>query len=101
MFPSKRKYKTKVQHVDSPRFNECFKVPRVNPDDVEKMGCRIRFESRGHDPTCNSSFPLDSMALVRFAIGLLGRRFFISPTFSYSNRNNSLVSYSTKKKSTH
>ena len=42
MFPSKRKYKTKVQHVDSPRFNECFKVPRVNPDDVEKMGCRIR-----------------------------------------------------------
>ena len=42
MFPSKRKYKTKVQHVDSPRFNECFKVPRVNSDDVEKMGCRIR-----------------------------------------------------------
>ena len=37
------------------------------------------------------------MALVRFAIDLLGRRFFISPTFSYSNRNNSLVSYLDKR----
>ena len=43
MYPSKRKYKTKVQHVDSPRFNECFKVSRVPPEDVEQMGCRIRF----------------------------------------------------------
>ena len=51
MFPSKRKYKTKVQHVDSPRFNECFKVPRVNPDDVEKMGCRIRYNTVEYDPS--------------------------------------------------
>ena len=44
MYPSKRKYKTKVQHVDSPRFNECFKVSRIPPEDVEQMGCRIRLD---------------------------------------------------------
>ena len=43
MFPNKRKYKTKVQHVDSPKFNECFKVSRIPPEDVEQMGCRIRY----------------------------------------------------------
>ena len=46
MYPSKRKYKTKVQHVDSPRFNECFKVSRIPPEDVEQMGCRIRSDKR-------------------------------------------------------
>jgi len=47
MYPSKRKYKTKVQHVDSPRFNECFKVSRIPPEDVEQMGCRIRLYGIG------------------------------------------------------
>ncbi|CAG5100151.1 Oidioi.mRNA.OKI2018_I69.XSR.g16867.t1.cds [Oikopleura dioica] len=47
MFPSKRKYKTKVQHVDNPKFNECFKVSRIPPEDVEQMGCRIRLYGIG------------------------------------------------------
>ncbi|CBY08530.1 unnamed protein product [Oikopleura dioica] len=47
IFPKKRKYKTKVQHVDSPKFNECFKVSRIPPEDVEQMGCRIRLYGIG------------------------------------------------------
>uniref|UniRef100_H2ZD99 C2 domain-containing protein n=1 Tax=Ciona savignyi TaxID=51511 RepID=H2ZD99_CIOSA len=48
MLPAKRKrYKTKVQHINAPRFAETFKISQVSPEDLRRMGLRLRLYGIG------------------------------------------------------
>lgn len=43
MLPSKKqKHKTKIRTGENPQFIECFLLHRVNPEEVNSMGLRIR-----------------------------------------------------------
>nr|XP_004227012.1 synaptotagmin-16-like isoform X2 [Ciona intestinalis] len=48
MLPAKRKrYKTKVQHINSSRFAETFKVSQVSPEELRRLGLRVRLYGIG------------------------------------------------------
>jgi len=48
VLPTKRKrFKTKVQHINSPRFSETFKLSHVSPEDLRGLGLRIRLYGIG------------------------------------------------------
>ena len=42
-----RRWKTKVQHVDQPIFNEVFRVRHVTHNDIDKLGLRFRLYGIG------------------------------------------------------
>nr|XP_039247657.1 synaptotagmin-10-like isoform X2 [Styela clava] len=43
----KKKYKTKVQHISSPRFAETFKLTRASPEDLRGLALRLRMYGIG------------------------------------------------------
>ena len=48
VLPAKRKrYKTKVQHIKVPSFNETFKISQVSPEDLRGIGLRFRLYGIG------------------------------------------------------
>nr|CAB3266766.1 synaptotagmin-16-like [Phallusia mammillata] len=48
VLPTKRKrYKTKVQHINSPRFAETFKLSQISPEDLKGLGLRLRLYGIG------------------------------------------------------
>ena len=48
VLPAKRKrYKTKVQHINSPYFGETFKISQVSPEDLRGIGLRFRLYGIG------------------------------------------------------